>query len=426
VLLGVSFFVLQRWVERGLLSDAPIYESYGQLVRAGDVPYRDFALAYPPASVPAFVLPTYLPWSYATSFAVVMGLCGVGCIAAAASVLRALGAGPRRSAVALVAIGLSPLALGGLFGTRFDLWPTLLAVGALAAVLHDRPRAFGVLAGLAFAAKVWPLVLVPVCLAYLWRRAGRRPALQAGAAFLATAAACVLPFVALAPGGVADSIAQQLDRPLQVESLGAAALVAAHHLGAPSPVTTTSYGSQNLAGSAADTVAAVSSALEVVAVVGIWILFARMRRPSGDALVLACAAAVAAMVATGKVFSPQYLIWLVPLAPLVRGRRGIVASVLLLAALGLTQTWFPGSYWSLALAQTEPFAGFLLLRDLAVLALATVLVWPAGLENHVLGKHRAGGEPFQPVRAQVERRLAVQDLLGDRAADRRRLHEAVT
>jgi uncharacterized membrane protein len=402
LLLALSFAVLRQWLERGGLSDVPVYQQFGQLVRTGHVPYRDFSLPYPPAALPAFVLPTYLPGSYTAAFAVLMGLCGAGCVAAAAVVLGRLDAGSRQSAAALLAIGLSPLALGALFDTRFDLWPALLAVAALAATLHGRPRTFGALAGLAVAAKFWPLALVPLCLVYLWRCGGRRPVIEAAAALVLTVAVCFLPFVVLAPHGVAHTIADQLNRPLQVESLGAAALTALQQLGGPSVVTTTSYGSQNVAGGAADAVAAVSSAFEIAAVLGIWLLFARVRRPGGEALVLACAAAVATMVALGKVFSPQYLIWLVPLVPLVRGRRGILASVLLFIALGLTQTWFPANYWQLALAQSEPYAAFLVLRDLAILALAAVLVWPSGLEDHVLGKHAAGGEPLQPVRTQVE------------------------
>ena len=52
-------------------------------------PYLDFRFEYPPAALPALLLPAYMSWSYATSFAVLMGACGAGCIAAAASALRA-------------------------------------------------------------------------------------------------------------------------------------------------------------------------------------------------------------------------------------------------------------------------------------------------------------------------------------------------
>ena len=51
-----------------------------------------------------------------------------------------------------------------------------------------------------------------------------------------------------------------------------------------------------------------------------------------------------AFVALGKVLSPQFLIWLVPLVPLVRGRRGLAAAAMLGAAMLLTQAWFPDRY----------------------------------------------------------------------------------
>jgi Glycosyltransferase family 87 len=376
VLFGISLYVLLRWLERGQLSDVGGYQEHAMQIRAGQVPYRDFAFEYPPAALPAELLPAYLPWTYATSFAVLMGVCGAGCIAATASALRAVDADTARTWAALLAIGVSPLVLGSLFDTRFDLWPTLLAIGGLAALVRERPVMSGALLGLGFAAKLWPAVLLPIAVVHLWRRTGRDAALRAVAAFVVVAAVCFLPFAVLAPHGLRASLTGQLNRPLQVESLGAAVLMAAQHLDAGKrPLTTiNSHGSQALVGRGARVAADLESALELAAVIGIWIVFARRRSLDAEATLVAAAAAVCALTAFDRVLSPQYLIWLVPFVFLVRGGWGIAAGGLLFLALGLTQTWFPWHYFPLALEKAEPWSWYLLARDLALVVLAGVLV----------------------------------------------------
>ena len=74
--------------------------------------------------------------------------------------------------------------------------------------------------------------------------------------------------------------------------------------------------------------------------------------------------------------SPQFLIWLVPLVPLVRGRRGLAASGLLFVAMVLTQVWFPFRYWSYALAFDPTSSWLVLVRDLVLLGLLFALAWP--------------------------------------------------
>jgi hypothetical protein len=374
VLLAFSFYALRHWLERGQLSDVPVYEHYAALVRGGGVPYRDFAFEYPPAALPALLIPSYMSWSYATSFAVLMAVCGVGCIALAASALRTVGAGAARTTAALLLLGLSPLVLGSLFDTRFDLWPTLLAVGAVAALVQERPLLTGGLLGLGFAAKLWPGVLLPIALAHLWRRRGDAAALAAAAAFVLVAAACFLPFALFAPDGLRASLTGQLGRPLQVESLGAAVLMAAQHLGMHPLTTVTTHGAQALSGRGAGLAADVSTVLEIAAVVGVWILFLRRGKGGAETALVAAAATVAALAAFDKVLSPQYLIWLAPFVVLVGGGRGAAAAALLLLALGLTQTWFPAHYWQLALDHASPWSWYLLARDLALVGLAAVLV----------------------------------------------------
>ena len=385
VLLAISFYVLTRWLEQGRLSDVPVYVHYAGLVRGGAVPYRDFRFEYPPAALPPLLLPAYMSWSYATSFAVLMGVCGAGCLAAAALALRAVGAGTERTWPVLLAIGVAPLVIGSVFDTRFDLWPTLLAVGALTAIVRERPIVSGGLLGLGFAAKLWPAALLPIAVVHLWRRRGRAAGLAVVATFGVVAAACFVPFAVIAPDGLRAMFADQLDRPLQIESLGAAVLMAAQHLGMRPLATVNSHGAQALSGRGAGLAADLSTVLEIAAVVAVWIAFARRRNARGEAVLLAAAAAVSAVVAFDKVLSPQYLIWLVPFVFLVHGGRGIAAGGLLFVALGLTQTWFPGHYWSLALHHAAPWSWYLLARDLALVALA-------GLFLLELSRGRGSGE----------------------------------
>ncbi len=158
----------------------------------------------------------------------------------------------------------------------------------------------------------------------------------------------------------------QASRPLQVESLGAALLTTFGH-----PAVVTSHGSQNVAGHAR--LATLFVLLQAAALVALWVAFAR-GPATRERLLRYAAAAACAFVVFGKVLSPQYLLWLIPLVPLVRGRRGLAAVGLLSAACVLTQVWFPGRYWSYA--DGGQLAGVVLARDVTLLAVLAVLAWP--------------------------------------------------
>jgi len=164
-----------------------------------------------------------------------------------------------------------------------------------------------------------------------------RSTVAAGKAYILAGAVLTLPFVVLAPGGVRFSLWTQLKRHLQIESLGASILLAGsklgiHHEGwiAGKP------GSIDLGGATADVVGVVTSLLAVALVVLVaWIFW---HGPDDDArLVTAWAAAITAFTVFGKILSPQYLTWLVPLVPLAAGRKGRNAAILFLVVLSLTQ-----------------------------------------------------------------------------------------
>jgi hypothetical protein len=207
---------------------------------------------------------------------------------------------------------------------------------------------------------------------YAWRRGGRRAGLVSLGLAAGVAAVVFLPFVIVAPDGIWDSLSGQLSRPLQIESVGSAVLLAAHHAFGAGLTVVTSHGSQNLSGTGPDALAAGVTVLQVAFLLWVWIAFARGRL----GLLAASAAALAGFVAFGKVLSPQFLIWLIAIVPLVPGRRGLYGMGLLGAALVLTQLWFPFRYWDLA-NDLDPAASWLVVvRDFVLVALAVVLALP--------------------------------------------------
>ena len=122
-----------------------------------------------------------------------------------------------------------------------------------------------------------------------------------------------------------------------------------------------------LHGSLPDAVATLATLVQLTAIVAVWILY-RRGPATGQRLVVAAAAAVTAFAAFGKVLSPQFLIWLIPLVPLA---GGFVAPGLLLAALGLTQAFFPDRYRGVLDIGRETW--LVLGRNLVLVALFAVL-----------------------------------------------------
>jgi hypothetical protein len=363
------------------IADTPIYQRYGDAIADGGVPYRDFQLEYPPAALPAFALPSLLRSQdgdldgYRVGFEAEMLVCGALTLAFMLSILLSLEAGPRRIAAALGFAALAPLLLGSVMLSRFDLWPAALVTGSLAAFVAGRQRVGAGVLGLAVSAKLFPAALAPIAAVWIWRRRGRREALLCLGVFATVLALCFVPFLVLSPHGLWHAITTQTNRPLQIESFGAGVLLVAHAAGGLAITMLPSHGSQNLAGSAPDALAVVQTIAQAAALIATWIWFAR-GPATRERLVRASATAVCAFVAFGKVLSPQFLIWLIPLVPLVRGRRGLAASVLLGTALVVTQVWFPFRYWDLALRFDTVASWLVLARDVILVALFATLSWP--------------------------------------------------
>jgi hypothetical protein len=365
------------------VNDLFVYRTFAAPALDGVLPYRDIAFEYPPLAAPAIALPglagtgeevfrwAFAMWTLGAAVAVVL-LCG--------ALARATGGDERR---ALLAAALMPVLLGALVRTHFDLFPVALLLAGLLLLVRDRPRAGLAVLGLGAMTKAFPLVAVPVALVWLVARGERRAAWQGTLACAAVIAVLAGASLAASPGGTLDAIRYHLDRPVQVESSPALVLLGLDAVGAGEATSVASHRSDGLLHQASDVVTSLFVTALVAFVVLLCVGVAR-RRPGpegGRQLVLAALGACTAFALFGKVLSPQFLIWVVPLGALAFAwRMHALAAAVAVAAL-LTQIEFPAHYFDVV--AREPLAVALVAaRNLALLAVLVLSVRALQLRRH--------------------------------------------
>ena len=380
-----------------VITDIPTYQRAYELLANGEVPYADFTLEYPPLAAGLFWLAGALPGTYGAAFSVLMLVALCSTVLGTIALARALGMDERRQSIAAALVAVSPLMIGNLVETRFDLALAALVVWTLWAAATERWRLMWSLLATATLLKLVPLALIPVLIVWQRHRTGARAAWAGLAGSLIAIALAMAPFIVLSPSGTWDLVRYHLDRPLQLEAVGAAYLLGLHAL-ADIPITVeSSFGSQGLAGTGPAVIAGISTAILIAILAAVawtlWLLLHRARVP-GDArlMVAASAATIVGLLVGGKVLSPQFLVWLLPVGFLVAGRYGPAAAALTGAALLLTFAYFPSRYWDLVALDTQPIA-ILVLRDSVLIALLAAC-WPrpsiAGRpQGRVLGQRGA-------------------------------------
>ena len=380
-------------------------QRYGHDVLVGKLPYAGFGFEYPPLALPTFVLPALVvgpsasALAYRTAFEGVMLACGLALIPIVILSIRPLAQRRRDLVIPAALLAASPLLLGPMITARFDLWPALLTAAAIAAVLADRPRIGAGLLALAILAKVYPIVLAPLLVAAVWRRRGGSEALISSAVAIAVVAVVLGPFLVVAPAGTLEALRVAVVRQLQVETLGASFLLVLHGVAGTSVELVHGFGSENLGGTLPKFLAVAQSVASLLSVAFVWLQF--MRGPGTAArLLTSIAAALCLYVALGKVFSPQYLIWLVPLVATVPRRVAPLAILWLAVVLLLTEAYFPIRFFDLVDRLDPGVAAIVLLRDTVLLGLAFYLVWLAAGPSEP-GNLRLDGPAPELVRAQA-------------------------
>jgi uncharacterized membrane protein len=276
-------------------------------------------------------------------------------------------------------IAASPLLLVHAF-TNFDTLATALAATGILAWARRKPELAGILLGLGGAAKLYPLFLLGP-LFVLCLRAGKTRD-WARAAFLAIVAWTVVnaPFMVAFPRGWWEFFHRNSLRGADPDSLY--------------NVVSQFTGWQGFDGPLGPEqtpvwLNAVSALLFVICCVGI--AFIALQAPTRPRLAQLSFLVVAAFLVTNKVWSPQYSVWLVPLAVLAVPRWRILLAWMTLDAL----VWAPRMAFYLGDDKKglpiDWFLSFVVLRDLAVIGLCVLVVYEIYHPARDLVRRGAGG-----------------------------------
>jgi len=259
-------------------------------------------------------------------------------------------------------VAASPILIFQAF-TNFDALAAACAAGALLAWSRRRPAVAGVLIGVGVALKLYPLLLL-VPMLILGVRAGRlRSVAQTAVLALLTWLVVNLPVVLLFPRGWSEFFRLNTRRGDDMDSI--------YNL----VKSFTGWGGfdRNLGFWQPPTVLnTVSAVLFVLCCAGI--AYVGLTAPARPRLMQLAFLVVAAFLLTNKVWSPQFSLWLVPLAALALPHRRILLAWMTIDAL----VWIPRMLYLFAdpkLGLPEQFfTTTVLVRDLAVITLCALVI----------------------------------------------------
>jgi uncharacterized membrane protein len=350
----------------------PLYGLHG--LSAGKVPYLDspveypvltggfmaaaagIARAYDGAAQASGLLPDVPPvQSY---YVVTCLLLSLGALLVTRAVLGMSGRRPWDAALA----GLSPLLLVHAF-TNWDLFAVALASLGMWAWARRRPVLAGVLLGLGVAAKLYP-GLILLALFLLCLRAGTlRTWLRTAIATVGAWAVVNAPIALLAADNWSRFFRLNSTRPADPDTIWNLLLAATDHRLFDGPLGI---------GEAPTVLNAVVAVVLVLMVAGVgWLSLAAPVRPRVAQIAFLL---VAGFLLLNKVWSPQYSLWLLPLAVLARPKW----RSLLLWQASEALLWVPRMLWYLGTdnrgVEVQWFFLGVVVRDVAVVVLMALVV----------------------------------------------------
>lgn len=286
---------------------------------SGDIPPTE----YPPLALLFVAIPRIFadtPFGYNVAFVAEMYLFMVAGLLMSSRLAAAMGRDERR---AMVLYSVMTLLMLEFVLDRFDVIPAVMTLAALYLFVTGRREWAFVLLALGTLTKIYPALLFPVLFLFLAYNREWRDAVRGTVAFVGTGVVAIAVCIMVDPDLITGFLGYHEDRPLQLESVASSVIYLLSMFGLTdvwiqSATDAGSFLSDNLRGALPDAVADVLMPLMVLAILAVCVLYAYRRHAERDAdMRLASFAMLGCLMAflvVNKVFSTQYIIWLIPSA----------------------------------------------------------------------------------------------------------------
>lgn len=339
--IALSAVVLAITVLADKWGDIDNYYVHAERFLDGEMPYSGFGFEYPPLAIVLMAIPALVSWDLGSYRLASAAMAYVALLVAARALDRfsddMVGTRWQSRLLILLTVGFCSYFLIA----RNDIYATVMAVVAVRLFQTGRPVAASAAAAAGAMVKFYPAVLVLPMLCILAERRDWRSAVLSVASAAAVCLVVEAPFLVADPGTAFSYLTYHSDRGIQVESVAAGILLVYGRLFPGEIAVVSSYGSHNLSGALPDAVSPYMNAVLAAAVLAfVAVMAVRIRRSGADArrqsalLGAVCAATVMLFICFSKVYSAQYLVWIMLLLPFTQAscfsrddRRRVLAAL---------------------------------------------------------------------------------------------------